>query len=268
MMLEACFVLGLLAGTLSGFFGIGGGVIVVPALCWLFVHFHVVPSPWAVKVAIATSLAIMIMTLLSAVWAHWRQQSVRWDIFRPMLPWVILGTFLGTVLAYFLPAEALKIFLALFMLVMGGRLLLRHAKGSAIHRDKGLPVSRRALVAVALAASTLAGVLGVSGGVLLGPVFLRSGLTVAESAGTSVVCGLAIGLCATAVFVLAGATTMSLPGGTGYIYWPAFFGVSVASVLSAPLGARLTQVLPREVSRRLLGMLLVGMSLSMFFSAR
>jgi len=261
------FLVGLCAGLLSGLFGVGGGLIVVPALCWLFIHFDVMPAFSAMKVAIATSLAIMIMTLLSALMAHSRQQAVRWDFFQKMVVSIALGTVIGTVSAHFLKSWVLRRVFGVFMLITGMRLFWVRRKPTV--QKTPVQVSSWILQSVSVLTGMMAGLLGISGGVMLGPFFLRSGMTLPEAAGTSVVCGLVIGVTATLGFMMAGWWGgVSLPTAAGYIYWPAFLGVSVASMLSAPLGVKLGRVLPRSLLRRLFGVVLLGVSMSMFFPVR
>ncbi len=248
---------GACAGALSGLFGIGGGVIVIPALAWIFAHEGFAPDN-VMHMAVATSLAVMIMTTLSGVIAHHRQQTVRWDFFSGMWLLLIIGSVLGVALARFLPAATLRLFFAAFLCYVGLRLFL--SKYAA--QQRAVSPAACSLRFISLLTGTLAGILGISGGVVLGPFFLRHGFSVAEAAGTSIICGFLIALSATASFWLMG---LHLPHGVSYLYWPAFFSVAVASVIAAPLGARLGKIVPREMSRCVFAILLFVIAGTLFF---
>ena len=80
MLLEFALI-GIAAGYLAGFLGIGGGFVVVPALTYLLMQ-NPATAPWAIHMAVATSLATMLVTSLSSIIAHHRKGAIRWTLVR------------------------------------------------------------------------------------------------------------------------------------------------------------------------------------------
>ncbi len=94
-------LIGLLAGYLAGFLGIGGGFIVVPALAFLFLR-DPVTAPWAIHMAVATSLSVMLVTSLSSLLAHHRKGAIYWPLVRSMAVSLMAGAVLGAAIADYL----------------------------------------------------------------------------------------------------------------------------------------------------------------------
>src|SRR5579862_1938251 len=113
-MLFLYLIIGAAAGIMSGLFGLGGGVIVIPALSYIFMRFTSIPSADTMQMAVGTSLAIMIFTAASALYAHHKRKSVNWVIFKMMMPGLMIGAVLGSIIAHFLSSNALKIIFGLF----------------------------------------------------------------------------------------------------------------------------------------------------------
>lgn len=109
---------GVVAGTLSGLLGIGGGLVVVPILTLAF-HFMEMPQDHLMQVAVGTSLGAMIFTTISSAWAHIRQQAVSWRDVKNLAPGIILGAISGAWIADILPSSKLKLIFALFMICVG-----------------------------------------------------------------------------------------------------------------------------------------------------
>ncbi|RPH97715.1 MAG: sulfite exporter TauE/SafE family protein, partial [Lysobacterales bacterium] len=106
MLLEFALI-GVLAGYLAGLLGIGGGFVVVPALTFLFLD-QADTAPWAVHMAVATSLATMLVTSLSSIFAHHRRHAIRWPVVRSLAGGLLAGAVLGALIADALEAAALS----------------------------------------------------------------------------------------------------------------------------------------------------------------
>jgi len=249
------FLVGIVAGLLSGLFGIGGGVVVVPALS----------SMMTMHVAVATSLAVMIMTSLSALYAHNKAKNIRWHLILPMIPGLIFSSLIGAAITRFLPITILHVFFSIFLILISWSLIFPQQKTFS-HSKK---ISNLKLRIISVIVGMLSGILGVGGGALLAPIFLRSGLDLHEAAGTSVICGLTVGLTTTIGFVLVGLFENNLASiGSSYINFSAFFSVGIASVIAAPFGAKLSRLLPKKLSRKIFGIFLLLMSAEMLLTVR
>src|SRR5210317_1730415 len=91
-------ITGLFAGFLAGYLGIGGGLVLVPVLSWLFGR-DPATAGMAVQMAVATSLATMLFTSMSSLLAHHRRGAIIWMLVRQMLPGLLAGALSGTVIA-------------------------------------------------------------------------------------------------------------------------------------------------------------------------
>ncbi|MCH1488290.1 MAG: sulfite exporter TauE/SafE family protein, partial [Pseudomonadales bacterium] len=108
-------LLGAVAGTLAGLFGVGGGVIIVPILLFVFGLLDFSDS-FAVHLAVGTSLACIVFTSLASLRAHHLLGHVCWPVWRRMTPGLVLGGATGSWLASRLPADTLRAAIALFLL--------------------------------------------------------------------------------------------------------------------------------------------------------
>jgi len=246
-MLGIYFMVGAFAGIASGLFGIGGGIIVVPALVAIFATSTLIPPTDAMQTAIGTSLAIMIFTTLAGAYAHLRRGAVRWHFVKQLVPYLLLGVLMGVMTVQFLPSHLMKIIFSVFLVFMAIHLLRPRSHSTTV---KPIPSKIRAGIATLIGALT--SVLGAGGGAMLVPFLMRLQLNMREALGTSLACCIFISLMATLCFSL-----------TGYIYWPAFLGIAVASVVFAPLGALLAHKLPIPILKRLFALFMILMALDM-----
>jgi Sulfite exporter TauE/SafE len=139
----------MVSGVLAGLFGIGGGLVIVPVLVFLFTA-HGIPTDLVMIMAIATSLATIILTASSSVLAHHRLGSVLWDKVFRLVPGVILGAILGAAVAGYINAGFLKAIFIVFLLYVGIQMALKiqPKTGSADYSkqtDFGLAGARAAI---------------------------------------------------------------------------------------------------------------------------
>lgn len=259
--LGAYLATGLASGLLAGLFGLGGGVILVPALIWVFGHTGLA-TDWIPHLAVGTSLATIIGTGAASARAHHRRGAVRWDLFRHLAPGIVLGAWLGAALAGLLPELWLKRIFAVFLVYVGMRMLLVRGVPAA----RALP-GRLGLGLTGGAIGALSALVGIGGGTMTVPFLTRSGLDLRRAVATSAACGLPIAVAGAIGFVVIGWGREGLPvGATGFVYWPAVLVVLLASIPAAPLGARLAHGLPLAMLRRLFALLLLAVALRLFWS--
>lgn len=227
---------GALAGLIAGTLGIGGGMIIVPALLYIFQHTHQVPPALQMHFAAGTSLAIMIFTGQSSVRAHIRQKGILWPAYHRLQAGIILGTVMGVLLAYQLPTHGLKILLALFLFLIAAEMIFHP---DLPHRNDFPAQWVNRLVGVLIGFKS--GLLGIGGGALVVPYLSYCGVERRQTAGVSAMCTLTVAIIGTIAVIITGSTESDLPAwSTGYVYWPAVVWVAIPSMISAPLGARLT----------------------------
>lgn len=262
-MLITYLATGAFAGLMSGLLGIGGGIIVVPALAAIFLKNAAIPHDLYMKMAIGTSLAIMIITLSAGVYIHHQRDSVNWKMVKSVLPGLMLGVILGVILVHFLPSAYLNIFFSIFLFFIGVRLLFRKTDESI--EIVARTFSKKFLLGCASLIGVLSSVLGAGGGTMWVPFFIYARLKMHEAIGTSIACGIVAAIVATGCFVVSGFfSTEDIPvWSTSYIYWPAFVGVASTSVIFAPLGAVLAHRLPTQLLRNIFAFFLILTAISM-----
>jgi uncharacterized membrane protein YfcA len=234
-------LLGLFAGVAAGLLGIGGGLIIVPILAALFTS-QGFAAQQLMQLAVGTSLATLVFTSLSSMWAHHRRGAVNWPVMRQLSSGIVLGGWLGAVLAVWLGGLLLAGLFGVFELAVAAQMAF--GRPPAPHRTR--PGRLRNLVSGVLIGAVSA-LLGIGGGTLTVPYLVWHKVDVLEAVGTSAACGLPIALVGALGFAVVGGGQADLPAGsTGYLYWPAVIAISVTSVLGAPMGAWLAHRLQRQ----------------------
>lgn len=242
---------GALAGVVSGLFGVGGGIVIVPFLAWLLPR-RGFPDDLVMLVAVATSLATIIVTSVSAVAAHHRKGAVRWPVVWRFAPGVLLGAAAGTLLAERLPVPLFKLMFALFLFIVAARMYRGTRGNHAAARSS--PMSRFAASCMIGAVSAI---LGIGGGTLSVPYLTRGGMPVHYAVAISNALGFPLAVAGTISYVLLGGRRDDIPDPhIGYVYGPAFVGIILTSIAFAPLGAHLAHRLPTRTLRRGFALLL------------
>lgn len=243
---------GALAGLLSGLFGVGGGLIIVPILGAIFTALAF-SGQHIMHMALGTSLASIAFTSLSSARAHHAQSNVDWTTFRKMAGGIVVGTFSGTLLAATLATFWLKIIFVFFLLIVAVRLALDLAPDPA-RELPGWPATS----VVGSIIGALSSLVGIGGGSLTVPFLIHCNVPVKRAIGTSAAVGLPIALAGSAGYMLHGWHTPQLPAySLGYVYLPALFAIAAMSMLTAPLGARLARRLPPLLLKRAFAALLL-----------
>ena len=255
-------LVGAIAGLIAGLFGVGGGLIIVPVLVYLFTRQGMDPDI-LVHLAVGTSLATIVFTSISSVYAHHKRAAVRWDVFWWLTPGIVVGALIGAMVADWMPSIALRRFFALFEWFVAIQLLL----STQANASRSVP-GRVGLLAAGNIIGTFSSIVGIGGGTLTVPFLVWCNVAMRKAVATSSACGLPIAIAGTTGFVILGwSTTGGLEWSLGYLYLPALVGIVASSMLFAPLGARLAHSLPADKLKRVFGLFLLGLGAYMFLSA-
>ncbi len=239
--LSLYLLLGAFAGTLAGLLGVGGGLVMVPVLVFIF-QGQVMPSAVIMHMALGTSLAIIMLTSLSSIRAHHQRGAVLWSLCGRLTPGIVLGALSGAVVADMLSDEVLKPVFGIFELLVALQMWL----GVRSSLQRNLPDWPGISVAGWVIGSVSA-IVGIGGGTLTVPFLTWCRIGIHNAVATSAACGFPIAVAGTLGFIATGWNEAGLPAmSSGYVYWPAFAAVGVASMLFAPLGARLAHALPAD----------------------
>ncbi|MDO8892571.1 MAG: sulfite exporter TauE/SafE family protein [Sulfurimicrobium sp.] len=254
---------GIVAGFLAGLLGVGGGLVIVPVLTFIFTAQHF-PASHILHLALGTSLASILFTSVSSLRAHHAHGAVNWQLVRGVTPGILAGTFLGTVLAAQLSSNFLKGFFVMFVYYVATQMLL-NIKPKPTRQLPGWG----GLFGAGSIIGGVSSLVGIGGGTLSVPFMTWCNIKMHQAIGTSAAIGFPIALAGAAGYIVNGLGTAGLPEySLGFVYLPALAGLVLASVLTAQLGARLAHRLPvpqlKKIFAALLYVLGTRMLVSMF----
>lgn len=260
------FVVGLLAtgivsGIAAGLLGIGGGAVIVPALsnALLLMGYD---SEIVQHVAVGTSLAIIIPTGIMSARSHHKRGAVDMNVFKLWAPFIVVGTFIGGLMAGLFSANVLRIVFAVMAFLIAANIIfglqtkvMGHLKGSSLtHRISAFVVGY------------ISSLMGIGGGSLTVPTLVAFGDSMHKAVGTSAAIGVAIALSGTAGFLISGWGVPNLPPlSIGYINIVALVLVGVLAAVCAPLGATLAHKLDQKTLKRVFAVFLVLVGLNMLW---
>lgn len=254
----ASLLLGSLAGLSAGLFGIGGGVLVVPFLSWLFTA-HQFDTGQIMLMAVATALASALFTSAASVRTHFRLGNIIWPRVLRLAPTLFIGAAGGAALAEYISAGVLrKLFIAYLFYTSVHMALPKKAVSKPGKLPGGFDYP------MGLVIGSLSAILGIGGGSMNVPYLTHAGLPMKNAVATSSACALPIAFSAAASYIFLGWQNLSLPPDSiGYVYLPAFLGITVTGVFTAPVGARLAHRLPAQQLKRYFAMILLLIALKM-----
>ncbi len=226
-------LLGGITGFLAGLLGIGGGMLMVPFVTFILTA-KGYPSEYTVKIAVATSLATICFTSLSSVRAHHRRGAVLWPIVRLLTPGILLGSVVGAQLAVALPARVLSVLFACFVAFSATQMFMNR-KPKPTRTVPG----RLGTFTVGGVIGVVSSLLGAGGAFISVPFMTWCNVKIHDAVGTSAALGFPIALAGTLGYIWAGQGIPEMPPGSiGYLYLPGLVVISLASISTAPLGAR------------------------------
>lgn len=252
-------LLGLAAGVLAGLLGIGGGLVLIGALVWLLPTYGI-PQDAAMHAALASSLASIVLTASSSARAHHRRGSVLWPTVWWMVPGLLLGGWLGSLVAVALQGEVLRWCVALYCFLMAAQMAFGGRRGDT--PDAGVVPTGPPMIVAGGGIGAVSAVVGIGGGSMTVPLLVWRGVVPVRAVGTSSACGIFIGLASAAGYALHAPAGVLPAHALGYVYLPAAIGIALASVLAAPLGTRLAHAISGAALKRVFAvfMVLVGIS--------
>lgn len=255
-------ILGSCTGFLAGLLGVGGGMLMVPFMT-LLLSAKGMPAAYVVKMAIATSLATICFTSIASVRAHHQRGAVLWPVAKLLAPGIVIGSLLGAQIAKALPAQVLAILFALFVSFSALQMLIDR-KPKATRQLPGTG----GMLAVGGTVGLLSSLVGAGGAFVSVPFMTWCNVKIHNAVATSAALGFPVAVAGTLGYVIAGWTLRDMPTGTlGFIYLPALITVSIASVVTAPVGARTAHRMDMRQLKRVFACLLFGLAGYMIWKA-
>jgi uncharacterized membrane protein YfcA len=237
---------GLFAGFVGGLFGVGGGVVMVPAL---YVVFTAMGIDEAVRlhIAIGTSLSTIIATSWRSLATHSKAGAVDFAILRAWTPWITFGALIGAAIAGFSSTTVL-------LIVFGGGLLLVAAQmgfGNPNWRIASDMPTGIVRAGIASAIGLLSAMMGIGGGAFGATLMSVCGRPIHQAVATASGFGAAIALPAALGYVVTGWGRDGLPPwSAGFVSLPGFVVLAALTALTASIGARLAHRLPQQTLKR------------------
>jgi uncharacterized membrane protein YfcA len=242
---------GLIGGFLSGFFGIGGGVIFIPVLLW-FLELEAPGFVYAQHVAIATSFAVMLVTSMSSVWAQRRKGNLELSLVGTLLPGIICGVLLGSVLAKYMSGEQLKILFMLYLYFLAFKLFFQTHK-VALKELPTWPWTNFMGLLIGLLSSWI----GIGGGTMIVPYLIARKVNVYKALATSAALSFPIALLGVVIYIING-RGVGLPlHSVGFVYLPAFAILAIGSFIASPIGVHHAQKFQARQLKKAFGLLLL-----------
>lgn len=255
-------ITGCFAGTLAGLFGVGGGIILVPVTSGIM-HLIGVDTDYAMRVAVATSLATILPTSIASLRAHHKRQGIDWVLLRTWSPMIIIGAIAGSFLARYVSGSILSICFGCMLLFMAWRMSKEQQDGT----PQGHTVGAFGQRVMAGAIGCSAAMLGIGGGVIGVPALCYIGLPIRRAFGTASTFGVMVAVPGVANYLLAAAPSGIPLGGTwGLVHPLALLLLIPGALIFAPIGAQLTHKLPVDRLRRAFALLMAILSLKMLYA--
>ncbi|MCB5364082.1 sulfite exporter TauE/SafE family protein [Pusillimonas sp. CC-YST705] len=263
-LLSACLALlasGLLAGVLAGLLGIGGGIVIVPILYYIFRLLHVDPSV-LMHVVVGTSLATIVPTSIMSSRAHRKSGNLDMAVVKRLLPGVLIGVLIGALTSRYLAGEWLTgIFATMAMLIA--------IKMAFDFKAANLGATLPSRFVTGLFGCFIGGVstlIGVGGGTLSVPILSSFNIPMRIAVGTSALVGVFISIPGTLAFMINGWGASALPPlSVGYVNLLSWILIVPASMLSTAWGAALTSRINARYLQYVFAAFLVATSIHMFY---
>ncbi|MDR2850960.1 MAG: sulfite exporter TauE/SafE family protein [Desulfovibrio sp.] len=251
---------GAFVGILAGLLGVGGGTVIVPMLVAIFPA-QGVPEQYAQQCALGTSLASIMITSVSSARAHNARRAVHWDIVRNITPGILIGTFVGGLIAAHAPTFFLKLFFICFLFLVAAQMFSNYRPPASRIMPGPLGTA-----GIGSGIGLISSFVGIGGGVLSVPFMGMCNVPLHHAVGTSAAIGFPIAVAGALSFVIGGWGRPDLPTGTlGFVHLWALAGIAVASFLTAPFGVKLSHSLPTDKLKRGFAVFLIVVALKMLW---
>ena len=249
------------SGFMAGLLGVGGGIIMVPALYFAFETLNFDPST-IMHLSLGTSLAIIIPTSIMSTKTHMQYDAVDFKLIKSFGLFVAGGVLLGTVFASNLETPRLVLIFSVFAFCVGLFFIFFREKLGETPRD--IPLKIKSFIGTCIGFISVP--LGIGGGSISVPFMRLFGYSIQNAIGTSAALGFVISV--------VGAITMSFSGSMfddvnsplsiGYVNIPGFLVFVPVTMIMAPIGARLVHKIEKKLLSRIFGCFLIVIAIRSF----
>ena len=225
---------GVIIGFTSGLLGIGGGIIMTPVQYWIYTSAGIEPD-LAIKISIATSLAVILPTAASGVWQHRKRVPINWKVAAIMGIIAAAGSYTGSTIASLIPGNILKLAFAIVVILIAIRMLTLKIS----IEQQALRENIWLWIGIAFPIGILTGILGIGGGAIVIPcLILILHFRMIDAVGTSLAMMLFTSVGGIIGYIINGIGLTGMPDHSiGYIYWPAWLALIITCIPMAQVGA-------------------------------
>ena len=249
------------AGFMAGLLGVGGGIIMVPALYYAFtvLEFDIVTR---MHLAVGTSLAIIITTSIISTLTHREHDAVDFNMVKSFGIFILIGVFFGTFLAVNLKTPALVLFFSIFAFMVG--LFFIFLREKLVDNPKQISNLVKNISGILIGFISIP--LGIGGGSLMVPFMRTFGYDIRKSIGTAAAVGFLIAVTGTITMITGGKIidNVNTPFSLGYINLLGFIVFVPVTMIMARLGAKAVYKIDKKILSKIFGTFLILVSIRSF----
>ena len=255
-------LLGIVVSLIAGMFGVGGGLVLVPALYMLFSAQHF-PHEHIMHVALGTTMVSMVVTVSFSMNVHRKLGNIDWSIAKVMAAGLAVGSIVGSMVASKLPTRPLTLIFACIVIAASIN-LIRNFKPAPTRTLPGTVAQG----CVSFVIGIIAALTAATGGFLVTPYLAWHNVPMKRAIGTTSAIGIPVALGGGISYFISGLSAQNLPPLTyGYVCLPALIGIVCCSSLFVTTGAKLVSRMDSDKTRRIFGVYLLLVAIKMLHSA-
>ena len=240
-------------GFVAGLFGIGGGLITVPFLFFMFGSLNI-NQEYIMHLAVGTSFAIIIPTSAASIITHHKFKSVDFNIVKSYGAFVILGVIFGTILAALLITKILVLFFSIIIFLLGTYLLLLKEK----EKNVVLKIKLHLKIILGFLVGFISAPMGIGGAVMNVPILKFFGYSINKAIGSAAAIGFLIAVFGTVGFLITGSyLKTNIPLSIGFVNIPAFLIFIPITTFMARIGARTVHTIDKNKISKYFGVFLL-----------
>jgi uncharacterized membrane protein YfcA len=248
-------------GFVAGLFGIGGGLITVPFLYYIFGQLGIDPQ-YIMHLAVGTSFAIIIPTSTVSVLTHHKFKAVDFDIVKSYGIFVVFGVIIGTIFAASLKTKSLVLFFSIVILFLGIYLLLLKEKEKNII----IKIKLHLKIILGFIVGFISAPMGIGGAVMNVPILKFFGYSINKAIGSAAAIGFLIALFGATGFLISGSyLKTNLPLSIGFLNIPAFLIFIPITTFMARIGARTVHKIDKNKISKFFGIFLLLIAAKFFY---
>jgi uncharacterized protein len=255
-------VTGVVAGLIAGLFGVGGGIVIVPILFWIFTSLNF-PNEILMHMAVGSSLATIIPTSIASARANYRRGSIDITVIKKWGCGMFLGALLGGLSGKFFSTNELKYVFAFVAFIVALNMFIK----KPLKFRNQLPISKIANTFISLIVGFVSSLMGVGAGTIGVPSLISLSIPIRRAIGTASALGLFISIPGTIALAFAGFNVPNKPPlSIGYVNLIAFFIMFPLTVFFAPIGVKIAHLINQRIMKIIFGIFLIITSIKMLIS--